>query len=55
MTCRNIAAVLSDALGGLEALVIFDQSFVLHTADLFCAFWWHAEILRLGGTQMSAL
>lgn len=38
--------MLSDNLWGLEALVIFDQSFILHTAYLFCAFWWHAEILR---------
>lgn len=35
MTCRNIAAVLSDAFMELEALVIFDQSFILPTANLF--------------------
>lgn len=55
MTCRIIAAVLSDALEEMEALVIFDQSYILHPANLFCAFWWRAEILRLEGTQMHAL
>lgn len=35
MNCRNIAAVLSDAFRGLGAQVIFDQSFILHIANLF--------------------